>query len=129
MRAILEGKKRFEFRKVKFQRDVRIIVVYATAPISAIVAVIEIANLHEDTPPNIWKKCASAGAIRADWFFDYFGACDIAVAIELARVAPLSQPVPLRDVLPGATAPRSFRYLSGQSAQWARSALEAHAIG
>ncbi|MBA3725979.1 MAG: hypothetical protein H0W86_05895 [Armatimonadetes bacterium] len=95
----------------------------ATAPVSTIVAVLEIAALHEDTPSNIWKMCASHGAIRADWFYGYFDGRDAAVAIELARVVRLEQPLPLQAVFPGAGVPQSFRYISAEGAEWARSVV------
>lgn len=121
--AIADGRKKFEFRKVRFQRDVKLVVIYATAPVSAVVAVIEVAAIHQDTPFNIWKKCASDGGIRADWYFRYYDGCDSAIAIEISKVLKLDSPLRLDRFSPTIKAPQSFMYLPIEASRWAASVL------
>ena len=52
---ILSGEKQYEYRK-RIPMDIRYIVVYATAPIKMIVALIEIDSVIKGTPEAVWKK-------------------------------------------------------------------------
>ena len=52
---ILSGEKRYEYRK-RIPTDIRYIVVYATAPIKMIVALIKIDSILKGTPESVWEK-------------------------------------------------------------------------
>ena len=52
---ILSGEKLYEYRK-RIPTDIRHIVVYATAPIKMIVALIEIDSILKGTPECVWEK-------------------------------------------------------------------------
>ncbi|MCW5940059.1 MAG: ASCH domain-containing protein [Fimbriimonadaceae bacterium] len=110
--AILSGEKRVEFRKVPFRRPVDRLIVYATAPVSAIVAIIEVGDMVHDTPSNLWELYADIGAIHEDDFWAYYQGRSLALAVEIADVRRLPRAVELVDVLPEARPPQSFRYVS-----------------
>lgn len=114
--AILSGQKRVEFRKVRFRRPVDQLVVYATAPVSAVVAVIKIAEVIQDTPSNIWMQYADVGAINEDAFWTYYGLRSVAIAFEIASVYQLPHASCLSELLPGTRPPQSFKYIPSELA-------------
>jgi predicted transcriptional regulator len=109
--AIRRGEKQVEFRKVRFKRPIKHLVVYATAPVSAVVAVAEVAGMDEGSPATIWEQWSDVGSITRDDFFAYFEGSDCAVAIELGQVRDLAADVDLQLLFPGRRAPQSFAYL------------------
>lgn len=125
--AILAGQKRTEFRKVRFKREVSKLLIYATAPISAVVAIVDISGLIEDSPAKIWERYASVGGIAEEDFFRYYDNCESAVAIEIANVVILGSGIKLHSLLPGTRPPQSFCYLPAhvlEAALRSSSALE-----
>ena len=68
---ILSGEKRYEYRK-RIPTDIRHIVVYATAPIKMIVALIEIDSILTGTPESVWKKTKKHAGVSKDFFILYF---------------------------------------------------------
>ena len=60
---ILSGEKRYEYRK-RIPTDIRRIVVYATAPIKMIVALIEIDSILKGTPECVWEQIKNTPVSR-----------------------------------------------------------------
>ena len=52
---IFQGKKKFEFRKVKYSRKIDRIYIYSTYPVMRIVGYVEVLNTLIDKPEKIWK--------------------------------------------------------------------------
>jgi len=66
---ILEGKKKYEFRRIIFKRnDIQKVYIYSTSPISKIIASFEIEQILKDSPEKIWKLCQSMGTSRKKIF-------------------------------------------------------------
>ncbi|EGR3506369.1 hypothetical protein DC852_24550, partial [Vibrio parahaemolyticus] len=55
---IISGKKKYEFRKKIFKRDIDSIIVYCTSPIKMVVGEIFFSETISDTPRKIWKQCS-----------------------------------------------------------------------
>lgn len=107
---ILNGKKKFEFRKVRCRSDVDKIIIYATSPIMKVVAEVDIIEILEDTPDFIWESTAEYSGISRSFFDSYYHGKQTAVAYKLGAVTPYKQPKPLTDY--GITfAPQSFVYV------------------
>lgn len=115
--AILDGSKRYEFRRTRFRKPIKQLVIYCTHPTSAIVGTADVSGVTEDTPKAIWKKFAKFGAIGRKEFFEYFADCDTAVAIELSDVDRFEVAVPLEELFPGVKPPQSFRYVSNRGTE------------
>lgn len=107
---ILSGEKLYEFRK-RIPLEIRYIVVYATAPIKKIVALIEIDKVIKDTPEIVWKKTRKHAGISEDYYFRYFKDKQVAYAIKVNRVTKLKAPVPLIR-LNYNCAPQSYVYIN-----------------
>lgn len=107
---ILNKTKQYEFRKTKCKRDIDKIIIYATAPISQIVAEVEVIEILEDTPENIWSITKDFAGITKKFFKEYYQNKDIAIAYKLGTVTKYKHPKLLQEI--GLKfAPQSFIYL------------------
>ncbi len=55
VKEILNGNKKYGFRKTSFKRDVNSILVYATKPIGKIVCMLQVGDIIGDNPKILWK--------------------------------------------------------------------------
>lgn len=110
---IAAGRKKVEFRRRWSNKPTDVLVVYATAPIKAIVAVAEISEVRKAGHAHLWEICKSlGGAITRARLRDYMHDLDQGIAILLGRLA-----VPKIGISPQEAfgsdfvPPQSFRYL------------------
>ena len=104
-KVILEGKKQYEFRKIKPKEYVNHIILYASSPQKQVVGEAVIDEILEGTP-----KAKSAAGITRKFFFSYYAGKDKAVAYKLKDVVTYKVPKELSDY--GISqAPQSFIYL------------------
>lgn len=107
---ILSGEKQYEYRK-RIPTDIRYIVVYATAPIKMIVALIEIDSVIKGTPEAVWKKTKKHAGISEDFFMRYFSNHQDAYAIKIKVVHELLSTKLITDLKDQICAPQSYTYL------------------
>lgn len=91
---ILSGEKKVELRRT-FSKKVglgTIVIIYASAPVSAIIGTVKLKAIESNVPENIWKKYGRAAMTTQLEFSDYFKGKDIGVALIF------SQPVQLRKI-------------------------------
>lgn len=110
IKKILSGEKLYEYRK-RIPTDIRHIVVYATAPIKMIVALVEIDSILKDTPENVWEKTKKHAGVSKDFFMHYFSNYQDSYAIKFKAVHELLSPKPLTDLKDNICAPQSYTYL------------------
>lgn len=107
---ILAGIKRFEYRKIKCKEPVDAIVIYSTSPVMQVVAEVEVTDIIEGTPQNVWKRTASAAGIDKSFFDAYYYGRSTAVAYALGHITVYQYPRSLSDY--GVKfAPQSFIYI------------------
>ena len=111
IKKILSGEKRYEYRK-HIPMDIRYIVVYATAPIKMIVALIEIDYIIKDTPEIVWKKTKKHAGISEDFFMGYFSNHQNSYAIKFKTVFKVETPKSLMYLDNNIAAPQSYTYLT-----------------
>lgn len=109
-KAIIEGRKRVEFRKTRFRRPVTHIAVYASTPVKRIIGIFRVGDLEQDSPEQLWLRHREHGAISSEAFETYYSGVELGVAIGIADVEALASPVSLNALQ--VKAPQSFRYLS-----------------
>lgn len=109
--AIMDGRKRVEFRKRRLADDIETVLVYATAPVSKVVGRFTIDEMVSGTPDEIWDRYGSVGVIERDKFFSYFDGRSSAVAIVVASAQRFDDPLALTDIVPPPAVPQSFSYL------------------
>lgn len=104
---IFSGEKKFEYRK-RIPTDIRTIIVYATAPIKQIVAVIEVENVLQDTPMNIWKQTKEWSGLTYKF---YYNGKSVAYAIKFKNVYRLERPQSISIFKEVKSAPQSYMYI------------------
>jgi len=83
---ILNGTKRFEFRKVKSCREVRSILIYSTAPVGHVVGEVEVLGTIDGPPEEVWEHTRLYSGITKQFFDEYYVGRQRAIAYELGEV-------------------------------------------
>jgi type I restriction enzyme S subunit len=114
VRSIIDGEKRYEFRKSIFrQPDVSRVYIYSSSPVKKIVASFEIGDILEDRPADLWETVKDYAGIDDRDFFEYFAGKSRAFAIEIQDLQELSEPIDPRETIPGFVPPQSYCYVDG----------------
>ncbi len=107
---ILDGSKRFEYRKVRSKRNVSHIIIYSTSPVMKVVAEARVKEVLVDDPETIWKLTNAYSGVSKEFFDQYYLGKDVAVAYELDDIEEYPASLDLKD-FGVSTAPQSFIYL------------------
>lgn len=113
---IAAGRKQVEFRRRWSNQPTDVLVVYATSPVKAIVAVVEVAEVRRTSCSQLWEICKSlGGAITRARLREYMHGLDQGVALLLGRLV-----LPKRSISPqevfgsNFVPPQSYRYLRAE---------------
>ncbi|WP_345785832.1 ASCH domain-containing protein [Gemmatimonas sp.] len=111
-RRILDGTKRFEFRK-RIHRDPRVqtVVIYATMPVGMVIGEFTIESVHADDPESLWEHTKEHSGISKEFFSSYFHGRDVAYAIEIKKVRKFRKPKSVSEYLASGIAPQSYAYV------------------
>jgi type I restriction enzyme S subunit len=115
---ILDGTKRYEFRKTRFSDPsaVETIYLYASSPAQRIVGAFSMGELISDTPADLWRKYGhSSGITDRSRFMTYFENSEEGHAIEVDQVHELDESVNPRNQVESFSPPISFYYLEQDS--------------
>jgi predicted transcriptional regulator len=111
--AILDGIKKFEFRRVLFRHpDVRRIVLYASSPVQKVVGEFALADILTMRPAALWAITAAGSGIDRKLFDEYFRGRSLAHALKVRQPVRYRRPKDLSEHLGIWTPPQSFRYLA-----------------
>lgn len=109
---ILDGTKRFEYRKASPKRqEARIVVLYATLPVGRVVGEFEIRQVLREHPNRLWAMTAKGSGISREYFDAYFEGRSDAYALEVQNPTRYAESLPLIEVSGSSTPPQSFQYL------------------
>ncbi len=111
VRLILNGKKKVEFRKIRFSIDVSHVVIYATLPIKKIVGYFEVKNINTGSPDELWSSYRNIGGIEEERFYEYYKNYSNGIAIEIGEVYKLDNYLPLSYISSSAP-PQSYSYIN-----------------
>lgn len=117
--AILAGDKQVELRRRKPSMEQGPGLIYATSPRMELAATFRVVKVTRAPLILLWQLVRDTACITRREFDDYFQGLDCGVAIHLADVAALAEPVPLknmRDHWPGFQPPQGFRYVDAADA-------------
>jgi len=109
--AILDGRKKVEFRKRAVAEDVTTVLIYATAPVKKIIGQFEVAHTVVTTPSALWEQLGAVGCIDESAYREYYAASDAAVGLVIDAPKRYELPVRLAALLPSPAVPQSFAYL------------------
>jgi predicted transcriptional regulator len=108
--AILDGQKRFEFRRSVFSRPVETVVVYATTPVAQVVLEFDVLSIISAPLPNLWRRTRTYAGLDKARFNKYFDGLEIGHAIAIGNVREYTNPFDLIEKF-GVKPPQSFMYL------------------
>lgn len=110
---IIEGRKKFEYRKKVFKRsDVSSIVVYATKPYGKVVGEFEIAEIIEESLDTLWNETRKFSGISEEFFYDYFKDRESGFAIKIKKFIEYEEHLELSEFDSSIkVAPQSFCYI------------------
>ena len=110
--SIFQGSKRFEFRRKIFKnRNIKRIVIYATAPVSKVVGEFEIEEILELTLPDLWKQTKNYSGIEQKYFEAYFHGLEKGYALRIGKVKQYKKPLELYSKYKVKHPPQFFIYL------------------
>ncbi|PKP54503.1 MAG: hypothetical protein CVT90_00935 [Candidatus Altiarchaeales archaeon HGW-Altiarchaeales-3] len=111
VKEILNGNKKYEFRKTSFKKDVEEILVYVTKPVGKFVCKFYVGEIIKDTPENLWRSFRDSSGLTKEGFFTYFSNRKKGVAIEIRDVEEFSKPINPKTLFPKFTPPQSWMYV------------------
>ncbi len=107
---ILNGTKKFEYRKRIAKSTCNSILIYSTSPVMKVVAIAEIVSTISASPTALWERTKKQSGISRKKFRNYFHGCKVAYAYELGNIQIFDTPKNLSDYNI-AVAPQSFVYI------------------
>lgn len=109
--SILDGKKRFEFRKaIPNSKEVEEVYIYSSAPVQKIVGKFSLKNILHASPQEIWEKCSRYGGISEDDFFEYYRGREEAYSLSITDLEIFEEAICPYNTFKKFTAPQSFLY-------------------
>lgn len=108
---ILNGSKKYEYRRIKPKRkEISKLVIYATSPVKKIVGEVDVIDILDLPPEEMWNITYCESGISKKFFDEYYLNKEIAYAFKLGNVKKYNEPKSLSDV--GIDfVPQSFLYL------------------
>lgn len=110
VKEILSGRKKYEYRKIKPKNSVDAMVMYSSAPVMKIFAEVNIEEIIEGNPDEVWEKTRNGSGTNKKLYDEYFKNKNIAVAYKLGKIKVYEKPKELIEF--GLNhAPQSYVYL------------------
>lgn len=108
---ILNGTKKYEYRRMLAKKDVSSLIIYSTYPVMEIVGEVEVVTTIEMAPSSLWEKTKKEAGISRKKYREYFKDKKKACAYVLGKVTKYESNKKLLDI--GVQkAPQSFSYLT-----------------
>lgn len=109
---IFTGEKMYEYRKY-LPEGIKYIIVYATAPIKLVVAIIEIEEVIKGDIEKVWNTTHERAGITKTFYLKYFDNRQNAYAAKFKSVHRLKTALPLSNISSNIHAPQSYVYCDG----------------
>lgn len=111
---IIDGSKRFEFRRRLFaRRDVKTVIIYCTMPIGKIIGEFDIEEFLEEDIDILWNITSGDAGISYSHYYRYFSGKKKASAMRIGAVRHYNEYVDPREIMPKFTPPQSYMYVVG----------------
>ena len=94
---IMNGSKKFEYRKRECKRKIDRIVMYSTAPVKKIIGEAEVEKVLVDSLEKIWKITKDFSGIDKIFFDSYYRDKDYAVVYQLKNIVEYASPRDLSE--------------------------------
>jgi len=114
---IIDGSKKFEFRRASIKGDLTHLIIYASSPVKRIIGIAVVDGVDISSPLEAWGNTKhAAGISRAD-FLDYFQGKEKAVTIKFKDILPLGRDVCPKEIEVDFKVPQSFKYVQSSFLQ------------
>ena len=107
---ILDGQKKYEYRKRLAKTESSIILIYSTSPVMKVVAKVKVIDTICAAPSTLWEKTKCNAGISRKKYREYFHGCKKAYAYELGEIQLFDIPKRLSE-FNISLAPQSFAYV------------------
>lgn len=107
---IINGTKKYEYRTKAAKQDISSIIIYETVPVKKVVAEVEIIDVLELSPEDLWNETKEFSGISKNFFDEYFRNREVAYAYKLGKIKVYKEPKSLLD-FGIKCAPQSFVYV------------------
>ena len=111
---LVDGEKKYEFRKSAIRSDLTHIIIYASSPVKRIIGIAEVSGVTVASPSAIWTKSKHAAGIERKAYDEYFHDKTKAYSIEIKKIIPLKKAIALAELENGFKVPQSFSYVDPQ---------------
>lgn len=108
---ILNGEKKFEYRKKIFKKDIESVIIYSSRPVGKLVGEFKVKNIIHDDKNIVWKKTNNLSGISHKFFNEYFNNHDKAYALEIEDLVVYESPIDPKTLNSNFKAPQSFCYI------------------
>lgn len=115
---IFEGTKKVELRKSipRFHYN-RIVILYVSTPVKAIVGGFRFSHFVEEKPSKLWQNVQNLAGVTLEQFNNYYSGKNNAYGIFISEVWKYKNPISLSDLrnsFSNFSPPQNFRYLKSQ---------------
>lgn len=83
---IMNGEKRYEFRRRMCRKPVQHIYFYAVKPVQRVLARADVEEVIWDHPQKVWERTFKSAGVNREYFDRYFAGCKMAGAYFLGEV-------------------------------------------
>lgn len=108
---IVNGKKRFEYRKSFLRKIPQKCYIYSTKPVGKVIGFFTIKKILKDEPSKIWEKTKEKASITKEIFDQYYFGRNKAVAIEIDDVTIFEEPIDYKEIDSSGKIPQSYKIL------------------
>lgn len=108
---IISGRKKFEYRKRIFKKNVDTVVIYSTMPVGKIIGEFLIDKIIDESIEELWNQTSEFSGISEGFFREYFNERQTGYAIKIKKFVKYKKPISPKDVLKNFVAPQSYMYV------------------
>jgi predicted transcriptional regulator len=109
---IVNGEKKFEYRRTMINDNLSHIIIYSSSPIKNIIAIAKVVKVHWGSPYGIWESTKYAAGITRKQYREYFKGAKNACAIELGFIYKLKIEMKPSDIDENLKVPQSYSYVN-----------------
>lgn len=108
---IVNGTKRYEYRKRIFKKNVDKIVIYASKPVGKIIGEFTIGEIIKEEPELLWSETKEYSGISKDFFNQYFEGRTEGFAIQIKAFHKYTIPIDPYKNNEKFSPPQSYKYI------------------
>ena len=113
VKEILDGKKKYEYRKRIFKENIDKVYIYSSSPQQRIVGYFEFCGYLSSIPRDIWEKTKDFSGISKEEYDKYFRNSNIAYAIIIKKFKIFDNAINPKEYFSKFNPPQSYIYLEG----------------